>query len=266
MAAIAAGSSIVVFGELGIGKGEFAQALARRFGADCAVAVAAYKGSLKKLLIELAAQLDIPTGVPKLDREGNETGEEKAMTADQLKEEIALNVGARTLLILKDANRLPASIRYWLEGLLESDVRLALFAIANPNKDIFARLIEIELAHPPEQEIRRVMEQEAARLGLQLSRSRLAELLSLAGRNLMLARKVVREEALGFKQRHPKHTQYVVIMPIVLAGLMSFGIIRFIGMGTRNRGLYITGGVCLVAAMALKQLGQVRGARKRLGQ
>jgi len=89
VAAIAAGSSIVVFGELGIGKGEFAQAL------------------------------------------------------------------------------------YWLEGLLESDVRQALFAIANPNKDIFARLIEIELAHPPEQEIRRVMEQEAERLGLQLSRSRI---------------------------------------------------------------------------------------------
>jgi hypothetical protein len=34
----------------------------------------------------------------------------------------------------------------------------------------------------------------------------------------------------------------------------------------RNKGLYITGGVCLVAAMALKQLGQVKGARKRLGQ
>jgi hypothetical protein len=30
--------------------------------------------------------------------------------------------------------------------------------------------------------------------------------------------------------------------------------------------LYITGGVCLVSAMALKQLGNVRGARKRLGQ
>ena len=266
MDAVAAGSSIVVFGEMGIGKGLFARALAQRFEEECAVATASYKGSLKKLLVELAEQLNIPTGVPKLDREGNDTGEEKPMTADQLKEEIALNVGARTVLILKDANRLPASIRYWLEGLLEGGVRLTLFSITNPGKDIFARLIEIELRPPPEQEIRKVMLAEAERLGLKLTRSRLAELLSLAGRNLMLARKVVREEALGFKQRDPKHTQYVVIMPIVLACLMSFGIIRFIGMGTKNRGMYITGGVCLVTAMALKQLGQVRGARKRLGQ
>ena len=36
-------------------------------------------------------------------------------------------------------------------------------------------------------------------------------------------------------------------------------------MGTGNKGLYITGGVCLVAGMALKQLGSVKGARKRLG-
>jgi len=33
-----------------------------------------------------------------------------------------------------------------------------------------------------------------------------------------------------------------------------------------EEGSDITGGVCLVAGMALKQLGSVRGARKRLGQ
>ena len=55
-------------------------------------------------------------------------------------------------------------------------------------------------------------------------------------------------------------------MPIIIAALMAFGIVRFVGMGTGNKGLYITGGVCLVAGMALKQLGSVRGARKRLGQ
>ncbi|MBW4523350.1 MAG: hypothetical protein KME16_27240 [Scytolyngbya sp. HA4215-MV1] len=37
-------------------------------------------------------------------------------------------------------------------------------------------------------------------------------------------------------------------------------------LGTESQSVYITGGVALVAAMALKQLGQVRGARKRLGQ
>ncbi|WP_424100820.1 hypothetical protein [Moorena producens] len=54
--------------------------------------------------------------------------------------------------------------------------------------------------------------------------------------------------------------------PIIIAALMSFGIIRFIGMGTGNKSLYIFGGVSLVAGMTLKQLGSIRGARKRLGQ
>lgn len=52
-------------------------------------------------------------------------------------------------------------------------------------------------------------------------------------------------------------------MPIILACLMSFGIVRFIGMGTGNKSLDIFGGVPLVAGMTLKQLGSVKGARKR---
>ncbi len=82
----------------------------------------------------------------------------------------------------------------------------------------------------------------------------------------MLARKIIRRRKLGLKQEKPEHTQYVVIMPVIVAALLAFGIVRFVGMGTGNRGLYITGGCCLVAGMALKQLGSVRGARKRLGQ
>ena len=83
----------------------------------------------------------------------------------------------------------------------------------------------------------------------------------------MLARKVVRNEKLGLNQKgSPQHTQYVVIMPVIIACLMAFGIVRFIGMGTGNKSLYIFGGTTLVAGMTMKQLGQVRGARKRLGQ
>ncbi|MEM9485412.1 MAG: hypothetical protein AAGA83_17195, partial [Cyanobacteria bacterium P01_F01_bin.116] len=99
------------------------------------------------------------------------------------------------------------------------------------------------------------------------TKSRLAELQPLAGRNPMLARKVVAGERAGLnKQSKPEHTQYVVIMPILIACLMAFGVVRFIGLGTRNRSLYIFGGTALVAGMAMKQVGQVRGARKRLGQ
>ncbi len=96
--------------------------------------------------------------------------------------------------------------------------------------------------------------------------SRLAELQPLAGRNPMLARKVVRQERLDIRHQRPEHTQYITtIMPILVACLMAFGIVRFIGMGICNKSLYIFGGTTLVAGMTLKQLGSVRGARKRLG-
>ena len=121
---------------------------------------------------------------------------------------------------------------------------------ANPGRDIFLDMLEIELALPSDAHIREVMEAEAQKQGLQIGKSRLAELQLLAGRNPMLAQKIIKNEALGLKQDKPEHTQYVVIMPIILACLMSFGIVRFIGMGTGNKSLYIFGGVSLVTDTA----------------
>ena len=219
-------------------------------------AIATYKGSIKKFFIAIAMQLGCPT----------ENDEGKAMTVDALKEEILLNAGEDTLLVFPEAKRLTTSIRYWLEDMISAGARVVCFAVVNPNKDIFLNMIEIELALPSDAHIRLVMAAEAQRVGLKIDQSRLAELQPLAGRNPMLARKIIKNEALGLKQSKPEHTQYVVIMPIILALLMSFGIIRFIGMGTGNKSLYIFGGVSLVSGMTLKQLGSIKGARKRLGQ
>ena len=219
-------------------------------------AIATYKGSIKKFFIAIAMQLGCPT----------ENDEGKAMTVDALKEEILLNSGEDTLLVFPESKRLTTSIRYWLEDMISAGVRIVCFAVANPGRDIFLDMLEIELELPSDRYIRDVMEAEAERVGLQISKSRLAELQPLAGRNPMLARKIIRNEKLGLKQEKPEHTQYMVIMPIILALLMSFGIVRFIGMGTGNKSLYIFGGVSLVTGMTLKQLGSVKGARKRLGQ
>ncbi len=219
-------------------------------------AIATYKGSIKKFFIAIAMQLGCPT----------ENDEGKPMTVDALKEEILVNSGEDTLLIFPEAKRLTTSIRYWLEDMISAGARVVCFAVANPGRDIFLDMLEIELSLPSDRAIREVMEAEAQKQGLQISKSRLAELQPLAGRNPMLARKIIKNEALGIKQDKPEHTNYVVIMPIIIAALMAFGIVRFIGMGTGNKGLYITGGVCLVTGMALKQLGSVKGARKRLGQ
>ncbi|OKH10810.1 hypothetical protein NIES593_22740 [Hydrococcus rivularis NIES-593] len=255
-AAVRSGHSALVIGEAGIGIIDFAQALYEEMLGEFQAAIAIYKGSLKSFFKTIAFQLDIPTE--------NEDG--KQLTVDQLKEEIAANCSDETLLIFPEAKRLTTTIRYWLEDLLANGIRIVCFGAANPSRDIFLEMLEIELELPSDRAIREVMEAEAKKNGLTLDNSKLASLQPLAGRNPMLAKKVIRNEALGLnKQAKPEHTQYVVIMPILITALLAFGVVRFIGLGTNNKGMYITGGVCLVAGMALKQLGNVKGSRKRLG-
>ena len=235
-------------------------AITQRHASDYAVASAVYKGSGKKFFQAIAEQLDIPT-------EDYSAEKPKPLTMDQLKDEIAQNVDDNTLLLFPEAKRLTTSIRYWLEDLISAGVRVVCFAAANPGRDIFLDMIEIELELPSDRHIREVMEKEAIAQGLTLTATELAQLQPLAGRNPMLARKVVKNHRLGLTQKaKPQHTQYVVIMPILIAALMAFGVVRFVGMGTQNKSLYIMGGVCLVSGMALKQLGGIRGARKWLGQ
>lgn len=262
--AVRQGCNVLVLGEAGSGA-DFPTLLYERFQGELNSAIAVYKGSGKLFFQKLAEALDVPTTEDKLDRNGDVVGE-KPLSMDALKDELLDNVGANTLLILPEAKRLSASIRYWLEDAIASGCRVVCFAPVNPGRDIFLDMLEIELALPSDAVIREVMTKEAQRQGLHLSRSELAELQPLAGRNPMLARKVVRQRQLGLKHQRPEHTQYIVIMPILIAALMAFGIVRFIGMGTQNKSLYIFGGTALVSGMALKQLGSVRGARKRLGQ
>jgi hypothetical protein len=254
--AIAAGNSVIVLGEAGTGKTDFALALHEEMSGEFNSAIATYKGSIKKFFVAIAMQLDCPT----------ENEQNRPLTVDALKQEILENAGEDTLLIFPEAKRLTTSIRYWIEDMMSAGAKVVCFAVANPGRDIFLEMLEIELELPSDAHIRLVMAAEAQRQGLEISKSKLAELQPLAGRNPMLARKIIKNEKLGLKQDKPEHTQYVVIMPIIIAALFSFAVVRFIGMGTGNKGLYITGGICLVSAMALKQLGNVRGARKRLGQ
>ena len=127
-------------------------------------------------------------------------------------------------------------------------------------------MLEVELELPSDAYIRVVMAAEAQRQGLKLSKSRLASLQPLAGRNPMLARKVIRNEALGLKQNKPSHTQYIDISPLLIGGLTLLGIVRFVGIGTGNKGLYVIGGMALILVMTLRQLSKVRGSKKKLGE
>lgn len=249
----------IVTGELGTGLDEVAAGVAELLTGEFSIATAIYKGSGKKFFQELAKQLDIPTEVE------DDKGKIKQLTLDQLKEEIALNLPTDALLLLPEAKRLTTGIRFWLEDLIEVGCLICCFAVTNPGRDIFIEMIEIELEMPSDRAIRRAMEEEAAKLGLNLTPARLSQLQPLAGRNPMLARKVVRQEKLGINQT-VEHRQYVVVMPVILAALFSFAVLRYVGMGTGNRNWQIFGGVALTVAMAAKQLGRVEGAKKRLGQ
>lgn len=236
-----------------------AAGVALELAGEFSIATATYKGSGKKFFQQLAEQLDIPTEVE------DDKGKIKQLTLDQLKEEIALNIPTDALLLLPEAKRLTTGIRFWLEDLIEAGCRVCCFAVANPGRDIFIKMIEVELELPSDRTIRSAMEDEAAKLGLNLTAARLSQLQPLAGRNPMLARKVVRQEKHGINPTM-EHRQYLVMMPIILAGLFSFAVIRYVGMGTGNKNWQIFGGMAFTGAMAAKQLGRVEGAKKRLGQ
>lgn len=117
-------------------------------------------------------------------------------------------MGDRTLLVLPEAKRLTTGRRYWLEDLMSEGVRISCFAPVNPGRDIFLEMLEIELDLPSDRAIRQVMEREASAQGLNLSKAELAQLQPLAGRNPMLAKKVIKNHRLGLTQKaKPQHTQ-----------------------------------------------------------
>ena len=114
---------------------------------------------------------------------------EKAMTMDALKDEILENVGHGTLLIRPDDQHLSTGIRYWLEDAISSGVKVVCIAPANPGKDTFLGMLEVELELPSNGAIRNVMQAKVERLRLKLDRSHLVELQPLAGRHTMWPRK-----------------------------------------------------------------------------
>lgn len=184
------------------------------------------------------------------------------MGIDEMMEEIALNFPADGLLIFPEAKRLTTKIRFWLEDL---NCRICCFEVVNPRRDIFLKMIEIELALPDDRHIREIMQREAENCGLNISEARFSQLQSYAGRNAAAARKIVKEEKLGLT-KDPNHNQYLDIAPLVMGLFCCVGIVRFVGLGTGDRSLYMIGGIAMMLGLSLKYLGRVSGPRRRIGQ
>lgn len=184
------------------------------------------------------------------------------MTLDELKEEIAANIPADALLILPEAKRLTSLITFWLEDL---NCRMCCFAVTRPNKNIFLDMIKVQLALPNDRYIREVMEQEAENCGLNISEARMAQLQSYVGRNAAAARKIIKEEKLGLT-KDPNHNQYLDISPLIMGLFCCVGIVRFVGLGTGDRSLYMIGGIAMMLGLAMKYLGRVSGPRRKVGE
>ena len=78
---------------------------------------------------------------------------DKPMTVDALKEEILVNSGENTLLIFLEVKWLTSNVRYWLEDMISTGV-IVCFAVANPGREIFFDMIEIELYLSSDRHIR----------------------------------------------------------------------------------------------------------------
>lgn len=258
--ALRLGNSCIVIGEFG-SLDDAASAIEDQLEGEFSIAKAVYKGSPRKFFQTIAEALDINTTTPKLNSKGEEIGE-KSMGVDEMMEEIALNFPADGLLIFPEAKRLTAKIIFWLEDL---NCPICCFAVTKPNRDIFLRMIEIELALPDDRRIREIMQQEAENCRLNISEARLSQLQSYAGRNAAAARKIVKEEKLGLT-KDPNHNQYLDISPLVMGLFCCVGIVKFIGLGSGNRSLYMIGGIAMMLGLSLKYLGKVSGPRRRIGQ
>lgn len=258
------GESLLVVGEQGSGKSTVAQEVKAQSSALFKrIAIVSYQGSMKVFLNEIGQQLHIELTKPKLNSKGEEIGE-TPMNNDEMKEELASNMKGN-LLIIDDAHHLPQSLKLWLELLHKGGNQLLLFSISDPAKGIFLRLGKLELPPPTELQIRDIMTREAIALDLSLSPSRLASLQRRAGKNLMLCKKVIRDEAMGISSG-VEHRDYVDISPFIMAALAGLGVVRFIGLGMGDRTLYIVGGVAVLLGISLKYLSRgVTRNRKRLG-
>ena len=240
-----ANSSLLVVGEAGCGKTFLANAVEERL-ADLGFVVGRMKaGTIKYIFLNLAEDLGVPT----------ETLEGKALNTQELQDAIAEDLEENTAFLIADqANRLPVSIRIWLEKLLENGQPLLLLATYPPARDIFLKIPRIELSPLNNRAIREIMAAEAEDLGLAFHPGKLAELQQRTGGNPMLAKRVIREEYLGLDSVAYDHTQWIDGTPFLVAGLMCFVILRFLGLGFNSTSLYLLGGIMTVAVGIIRTL------------
>lgn len=261
--AIDAKQSLLVIGKSGEGKSHLAGKVDAEMSArGWVVWHGRYEGQAKSLLESIAEKFDCPTTI--------EVSENKTrpMTAIQLKAELAKNLTRENwLLIFDDADRLPVSFRYWLEELHRLNVRLLLVSAPPMPKDIFLKLVRIQLRPLEKNFLRDIMTQEAQAQGITLTTAELADFESRVGSNPALAKRIVSEQRLGLvSDEVGDRPDYIDGTPFLIALIASISIVRFVGLGLGDRSLYIIGGIAMVCGIVLKTLyNAINKRNRRLG-
>ena len=233
--ALLACESLLVIGEPGIGKSHFALKLAEGLVKADYPHVVLTMGTQKQTLEAVVKSLGI-------DPETLE-GKRKSIYV-MMDDVIDYCKQNQTIFIVDDAHRYAPSIRLWLERIMfEALSPVLLLATYPPARDIFLKLPRIELIPLADKAIREIMVQRAIALEVSLNNAQLAKLQASAGGNPMLAGRVVKEHYLGIKSEGLDHTQWIDGTPYVMAFLMLFVVVRFIGLGLNNTSLYLLGGV-----------------------
>ncbi len=258
LAALQQGASLLVVAEAGLGKSHLARSVAEVLCAASLPVALVTPSTPKQTVVDIAVQL----GVPVVTDEG------RPLTQMQLQTEIAETLAKqRAALLLDDAHRLPVSLRVWLEQLLMRRQPMVLFATQPPRKDIFLKLPRLELKPLAHAQIRELMQEAAAAQHLALSPAQLATLQERTGGNPMLARRVLDEERLGLDTTAPDHTEWIDGTPLLLAVLLIFSAVRFLGRGLHQTDLYLLGGFLAVAVgIARLLLASLPRQSKRLGK
>lgn len=250
IASLETNQSLLMIGDEGTGKSAIADGVRTAFRSrGWKVAIAEYSGSAKNTLIEICEQLQLSC-----EYEDNSGKKPRPYTADELRAEIgqALNI-SNTLLICDNAHRYPVSMRYWLQDCIGDKALLLLLAVLPPKKDLFLKMPRIVIQAMGSIEIREIMLEEAADIGLKLPASQIAELEQRCGGNPFLAQRVVRELSLGLGENEEgDRVDYIDGTPFLIAGLSLIGIVRFVGMGLGDRSLYIIGGIATISAITLR--------------
>lgn len=241
LSALEARLSFKLIGEAGSGKSTLIDRLLKQIKGYDRIITASYDGSVKQTLLCIAGQLGI-------------SGDE-SLNCDRLKEEIFHSIDNSTLIVCDNAHRWAASLRYWLEIVHGKGATLILVAIEDLKKDIFVRLLKIELKETKESLIRELMLRTAIEEGYPISPDNIAYLQSLAGNNPMLAKNLIREAKMGRHIEQGSHNQYINVAPFVNGVIAALGIIRFVGLGLNDTSLYIFGGIVVIVSASLRYVG-----------